>query len=382
MNKDRFIIVTGNKYPEEDAGAVRQHSFAKMLKAIGLEPIVIGIGQSTNFKQEIYDGIKYYSLRYAKNNKILRAWGRIRFCDNAMRILTKIDPNSIKGILIVSGDKKTFTKIKQYANQHTIQLYHDSVEWYSPSEFKKGERDRSYQLNNLINSKIIDKSFKVISISTYLEKYYSSKNICTIRIPVVLDVENIKPIKNNLKEEIKLVYAGSIGGKDHICEMITAIDHLQKVLDGKFKFYVIGISQKDYIEKYGTFKNNLVVFLGRLSRREVMEHYENATYSFLLRPENERYAMAGFPTKVVESLSAATPVICNITSDLDQYLIDDENAVIVKECSVEACEKTLMRIIETPKDKKILMQEMARKTALAYFDWRRYVRILAEFINQ
>ena len=95
-------------------------------------------------------------------------------------VVKTIDPNSIKGILIVSGDKKTFTKIKQYASQHTIQLYHDSVEWYSPAEFKKGERDRSYQLNNLINSKIIDKSFKVISISTYLEKYYSSKNICTI----------------------------------------------------------------------------------------------------------------------------------------------------------------------------------------------------------
>ena len=382
MNKEKFIIITGNKYPEEDAGAIRQHSFAKMIEALGMDPIVIGIGKSTNFREMVFDGINYYSLRYKNNSMVFRALGRIRFSNNVMKIISKIDPNTIKGILIVSGDIKTFDKVKQYAIKHNIQLYHDSVEWYSPSEFEKGEKDKLYQLNDLINTKIIDKAFKVITISTYLENYFCDKGISTIRIPAVLDVEKINCKKDNVEnEEIKIIYAGSIGGKDHICEMITAIDNMQSVIHGKIKFYIIGISKNEYIEKYGSYNNDLVNFLGRISRQEVIEHYENASYSFLLRPDNERYAMAGFPTKVVESLSTATPVVCNSTSDLNKYLIDGENAVIVNGCSVKACEEALLRVINIPVAKRVEMQKNARKTALSHFDWRLYTELLSSFIN-
>lgn len=48
----------------------------------------------------------------------------------------------------------------------------------------------------------------------------------------------------------------------------------------------------------------------------------------LIRDENLRYAKAGFPTKIVESLACGTPPLCNYSSDLELYLKDRQNSII------------------------------------------------------
>lgn len=82
---------------------------------------------------------------------------------------------------------------------------------------------------------------------------------------------------------------------------------------------------------------------GRISRTEVLEDIKCLTFSILLREENLRYAKAGFPTKVVESLFCKTPVICNISSDLAKYLNDGENSMIVETCSSEGLAQVLRK---------------------------------------
>ena len=43
----KAIIITENNYPEGDAGAVRQHAFAKMLSEMDYDVLVIGYGKPT-----------------------------------------------------------------------------------------------------------------------------------------------------------------------------------------------------------------------------------------------------------------------------------------------------------------------------------------------
>lgn len=47
--------------------------------------------------------------------------------------------------------------------------------------------------------------------------------------------------------------------------------------------------------------------------------------------DDKRYAHAGFPTKLVESWSMATPVICNPIGDITLYAQHGENACIVND---------------------------------------------------
>ena len=384
LEKKVFLIITWNKYPEEDAGAVRQHAFAKNLIELGFEPIIIGMGKTTKFQKCKYDGVSYYSLRYASSNLLFRVLGRKFFTLNLKKLINMMEPSTIKGILIVSGEKSTFSFVKKYAKKHQIQLYHDSVEWYSPCEFKAGKKDPAYRHNNNINTKYIDKDYKVFAISTLLEKHFSQRNITTIRIPVIMDVQNTfcEKIQN---ETVQFLYAGSIGGKDQIEEFIEAIGMLEDQKRKKVEFNILGITYENYVKSHKSIPDNIlgvsVHFKGRVSRNVVQEYLKSTDFTVLLRPAGERYANAGFPTKVVESLTNNTPVLCNITSDLGLYLKNEENAIILPAIDSKSCLYALNKIWDMDKNDFASMRVSARKTALDCFDRRLYLQEFKDLIE-
>lgn len=383
MNK-LFLIITANKYPEGDAGAVRQHSFAKIFKTLGFTPIVIGIGQYTGFKTAEYDGVKYYSVRYFSKSLFFRLLGRLLFSYHVKKILSFFPKKEIKGILIVSGGEGLFCYIKSFSQKNGITLFHDSVEWYSASEFKNGEKNRAYIANNNLNTKIIDKSCKVFAISLYLCDYFKSKGISVLRVPVIMDVNKIRYDKTEPTDVIKIVYAGAIGGKDNIAYVLKAIEQLDVLTKKKIRFYIIGSTQKQYEALFEKIDSELtkesVVFVGRVARSVVLDYLKDADFTILLRPDGERYAKAGFPTKVVESLASGTPVICNYTSDLNMYLKDGENAIIVKECSADACKQALQRVVNLSCEERSVMRNKARKTSVLYFDWSLFIEPIKKFV--
>ena len=102
----------------------------------------------------------------------------------------------------------------------------------------------------------------------------------------------------------------------------------------------------------------------------------------MLRPENARYARAGFPTKVTESLASATPVICNITSDLGMYIEDMNNGIIVKECSAGAVKEAVERALDLDLADRERMCRNARDTAEEFFDYNEYASKLIELLEQ
>ena len=148
---------------------------------------------------------------------------------------------------------------------------------------------------------------------------------------------------------------------------------------------IIGCTQDEYEEKFGKIGGGLinrqVFFKGRIERGEVLRYLEKADFTMLMRPPEERYAKAGFPTKVVESLAAGIPIICNYSSDLSLYLSDCQNAVIVEDYSVLSCSKALKKAIELLPEKRAQMRLAARETAEKYFDYTMYIDCIKEFIE-
>ena len=69
-----LLIISYGKYPNGNAGAVRQHAFAKLFMECGYEVTVIGMGDSTDFKLKQYDEVSYVSFRKDPNtlaNRVL-----------------------------------------------------------------------------------------------------------------------------------------------------------------------------------------------------------------------------------------------------------------------------------------------------------------------
>jgi glycosyltransferase involved in cell wall biosynthesis len=123
-----------------------------------------------------------------------------------------------------------------------------------------------------------------------------------------------------------------------------------------------------------------IVWHGRVPHESVPQYLAAADFSVLLR-RPERYAMAGFPTKVVESLATGTPVIVNHTSDLSEYIRDGKEGIVVDGYSAEGLAAALERAASLGQSDRSRMRLAAQRRALVSFDYTQYVDAIREFIR-
>lgn len=382
--ENNILILSINKFPNGDAGAVRQYAFSKLFKLTGWEPYIIGMGMCTNYNEEEHDSIKYISFRSDKNNFFSRLKDLVSYKKRLKFFLNK-NRDFYGKILVIDIPFNALLYVKKFAKKNRKRLYHDSVEWYSPEQFTYGKLNFNYITKELYNKYWIDKNFNVIVISKYLEDHFRSRGCNTLRIPSILDVEGIICQKNTDPEKLIIVYAGSPGKKDYIKEIIEGINYLEEVCRRKIELRIIGAT-KDQIKEISGLTDevlqtlqNVIVYKGRVPRAEVLKNLEEADFTVLMRSPKLRYAKAGFPTKVAESLACATPVICNITSDLGDFIRNGENGIIVEDCTAEAFSHAIKKVLSLTFEQRKKMYESSRKCAELYFDYKQYVDPIRHF---
>lgn len=382
------VIITENKYPCEDAGAIRQHATAKILEELGYSVIVLGYGTTTNRKVKVYEGIEYISFRPKSNNKFVRAICRATASDRMMSFLKRNCKNA-DIILVADVFANTVQKLNKLYNCKNTLLIHDSVEWFSPEQFARGEKSFAYKTRNEINTKLVKEGWRVIAISSYLEEHFSKQCDKSVRIPVIMDV---KSIKCNLdvdgsKNKIKFAYVGGPAKKDYLKCIIEGFELLPEKMLEKVELHIVGVTSEQLasvcdVKESSIIKLDGVLFAhGRVPHEEAIRFVREADYTVLLRDASLRYAKAGFPTKVVESLSCGTPVICNLSSDLGLYLNDGENAFLAEDHMPESLKTSLENAITVSPEQRKVMRINARKTAEEHFDYKNYTSVFSELIN-
>lgn len=381
-----IIIVSYTDYPKGTAGALRTHEFAKLLQVIGYKTLVIGMGRTENRGVlQNFEGIEYISLRENGDTLLKRIIGLLSFHRKCFGTIKQYD--NLKGIFIVSASNKTFRSLKVYGKKKHIPIYHDSVEWYSPGQFRLRKFSYPYIEKEIQNRIIVDRDVNVIAISSYLESYYSSKGICTIKIPVIFDTSKMNvAIKDNKK--LELIYAGSPGKKDFLLPIVEGLGFLNEDQRNRLNLSIFGITKSEFLKVNRLPKDKLnfmmgsLQFFGKVPHDEVIKHLKGSDFTVLLRDSSLRYAKAGFPTKVVESLSYGIPCIANYSSDLDQYLFDMDNSLIVPDCSAKSFSDTVSRALSLTIEEIRRLKERARQTAETHFDSSVYKQILSDFFGE
>lgn len=380
----KALIVTYDKYPDGDAGAVRIHYFAQMLKMLDYDVFVVGMGPNTGYKKNNYDGISYVSMRSKKNNIFYKCANYLKFNNYVINLLRKDD---FEICLHTQLRRRLFLKIKHIQSSKQKQIIFDAVEWFSPSQFELGKKDRRYKINDDYHRNLIDSKCKVISISNYLYEHYKNSGIRTVNIPVVMDVNRIPHQKQLNDNYITLMYAGTPGKKDYLGLVFESIFHMKESNRNKLRVRIFGITRDQWLQQNTYDKNQLTIldaivsFYGRIDRKKILQQYEEVDFSILIRSEEQRYAKAGFPTKFVESMATGTPIMCNLTSDLGLYVEDGVNSMIIKDTEVRSIEKKMEEITNLSKEKRLDMSYLARETAIKYFDYSLYIEKFNEFIE-
>lgn len=381
-----ILIVGWFRFPEGDAESVRLHAIGKALRDSGNNVSYVGMGYHTYMQSYTFDGFEYTTLRKKYKNIIEKFYFYFNYSYRLEQcIMSKIKEQKIDCILFADISPYAINTLKKICKKNNIKIISDSVEWYSPEQFKLGNMSPGMILKNIEIKYTINKNVKVIAISKYLEKYFKSKDCEVIRIPIILDVENIPFEKKCLSDKLTILYAGAPGKKDYVEKMLRGILLLNDDERGKLQFILAGVSNKDIEVMFSREDINkleeTIHCLGRVSRKIVLEKLAEADFTVLLRSSEQRYAKAGFPTKVVESLSTGTPVILNLTSDLGEYLQDRRECLIVKECTSKAFSETLKYAITLTNDKITEMKKNARICAEKNFDYRHYIDSLSKFIE-
>ncbi|MGE8561052.1 MAG: glycosyltransferase [Acinetobacter sp.] len=336
------ILFTGAfRFPEGDAAALRINNMIKILSPRFDNIIVAGWeSESQNLidgEYYIYNNIKCYP-QAELDKKIKKVHERIySFIFKGMRTLSWIEEyiskNKLDVIVVYNPPAFFASKLNEFCKKNKIKLVLDSTEWYESDHLQMGRFGLPALENYLRMNVIYPKFTNIISISSFLDNYYLSQDVKNrFLLPILVDGCS-KFKKPEIKNQINFIYAGNLGKKDNIIQFIKFLPELNSALNYSVFFNIAGVNSVELekllgVNDYKKIKN-YVKCHGRINRNAVLDLYKISHFSILFR-DNLRYAKAGFPTKLVESWSNSTPVICNSVGDIALYAKHGENACVVE----------------------------------------------------
>lgn len=398
---NKLVLYIGNfGFPDKDASAQRVISNGFLLKELGFEVAYIGVNRDgrknlTDCTAPIdYRGFRGWVLPYASNLSTF-----LRYGDQYRRIIDIVENHLDRNpdFVIFYGCPSLFilqSKLLRYFKRRLIPTISDVVDWMSAS----GRNFFAKALNYIhINARIRylnAKSDGVIAISKYLYDYYKNKGKKVVLIPPLTSFEEV-PIYEIARDKIRLIYTGqpfALDGRKLKANrskdrLDLAIYYLHKLghEDFNYVFDIYGITENQYLSVVPQHTNilkelnNRVRFHGSVSHELVLKEIANSDFLVLIRDDN-RVTRAGFPTKLVESISCGTPVITTKTSNIADYIHDWETGVFLNLRDEEQSLCTIRKVLMMPKEEIIDMKKNCLDSDM--FNYRRYRTYISDFLEK
>ena len=346
-----IAIITYSDFPTGTPGAIRYATFAQTYVDMGFEVVVLN--KSYNQK----DGTGVQSEAVSSGNKYSRYF---LFSYRVVKALRRIHiTKSLDGVIIGADVMAPHAAIIQFwCRSRGVKCIFDVTEWYSKEQFARWQTAIPYWEKNIMNKWVIDKKSRVIAISSYLYDYFKGKGCKVVNIPIIHNEHNECTFgacclpQDISADKLCIIYAGSHLLMDNIPLIIKAISLVPDSDRTKIKFVIYGLDE-DRIkgcvpqDVWETAFDSLCI-MGRRLNKEVVEAYSKADFSVVLRDPSLRVNKAGFPSKVVESMRIGGPVICNYSSDLERYLVHNDNSIIVRNLKADTISQLLQELVHMP----------------------------------
>lgn len=266
--------------------------------------------------------------------------------------ILKMDP--APDVILVYGTALGYlARLIPLAHRLGIPLIIDATEWYESSHLPGGRWGPFATANGLSMRWLAPKADGVIPISRFLENYFSRKGVPTLRVPPLFAIED-RPIASlNQGDTLTLCYVGSPGLKDRqaISNLVLLPDALG-CTPNELRIHIVGVEKAAAAALLGdqaraATEHECLVFHGQLSSHSAREIILGSHFSVLQRAP-QRYAQAGYPSKVPESLLLGTPVIANLTSDLADVLVDGKNSLILTDTALDSLAAKVSEALAKP----------------------------------
>lgn len=316
-----ILYVGGFQLPDKNAAAQRVIGNAKAMREIGYNVIFLNALKTSvhiDHNEKEYEG--FTCIEYQRENFIYYLCGMkyVKEC---------IENKAIDIVIAYNYPAIALERIRRYCKKKYIKCYADATEWYVATGNIWFRLIKN--IDTTLRMKYVQPKLDgVIAISQYLYNYYCNKTH-TVKVPPLVDMKEKKweVRKKEASKEVKFIYAGSpTSQKERLDIIVQAFSHNTKLVNARLD--IVGITIEQYKVMYGKIENyDGIYFHGRISHQKALELVCNSDWSIIIR-ENNLVVKAGFPMKLVESISAGTPVITNRYSNIDDYLNEDNSLQI------------------------------------------------------
>lgn len=333
---ENILYVGGFELPDLNAAAQRVLGIAKGMRELGSNVFFLNYSS----KAERREWVSYYDFQCYQVPKPNLSY-RLTCIDDVKQIAIE---KKISAIVSYNYPAIALQKLILWCRKMHVRCFADATEWYIAQgniAFRMVKKFDTEWRMRILHKKMDG----VIAISDYLYRFYWG-SINTVKIPPTVDTSDEK-WKVAKKEQASsnlttFIYAGSPSAQKERLDLI--VDAIEQVACTEFvQLRVVGITQEQYERMYDkTYIGTHVVFLGRIEHLQVVAEVIQSDWSIIIR-DNNKVVKAGFPTKVVESISCGTPVIVNRFSNIEDYL-DEKNCIfceqgMITEALKQACTK-------------------------------------------
>lgn len=356
-----ILYIGGFELPDKNAAAQRVIGIAKGLRELG--HTVVFLNSVKSYEAEGIKEVEYFGFRcyeYKRENEA----DYLFTGHTALSMIKQVDADAI---IAYNYPAVSLNRIRIYCKNNHKKCFADATEWYQAV----GENIVYRIIKNLDTAyrmRWVQKRLDgVIAISRFLYDYYKD-SVKTILIPPTVDLSDKKwnvPVEKNT-DVVSFVYAGvPIALKEKLDVIVKAFSEVEKS-NNSVRLNIVGVTEEQFKELYGwnDVISESIFFWGRIEHLQVIKLVKGSDWAIILR-DNNRVVKAGFPTKLVESISCGTPVIVNRFSNIEDY-ISDRNSIIT---DLENITQSLRKAILT---KNTIDRSL--------FDYNRYLEELMKLI--
>lgn len=377
--KDTVIIVGNFVMPDKDAAAHRVLGLAKALDYVGYKVVF----QGKNYEKKSKTCHTYNIDNFTWKTR--PPYNRKKYyfsCDYIIDTVEEIGWDKVKAIILYHQPSVSAFNLLRYCDKKAIKLITDTTEWYSIYQLAANKHAFFTTADFYFRILYVNKKIgNMIVISSYLKEFYQNKKSKVIQIPI-LNINEDYELSDRSWDDLRICYCGSPAKKDLLEPIVKAV---QKTNENgtRTELHIVGVNKEDYCKNYpGNHSfDEYITFYGRVEHSQALSILRKCDFSMIIR-RDERYARAGFPTKMVEALSNGVGVIATPCGDIPNYITNGENGYLVKFTSVEADLLELFnQIAHLSSDEIYRIKYNALETAKASFSAKNYANELYSFLN-
>lgn len=373
-------------FPWGEAGSRRVVGISKSIAASGRDVVVVAYpgddSRPGQWRTVATDSVTGATVRTVTRDALPTGTVRRQFTHHrvgiadALHLLDSLRPLRPSHLVTYGTLTTPLAQALRWGRRRGVSILVDVVERYAAQQFSGGILAPGYLSASAGFATLARRADGVIAISRHLERHFAERGVPTLRVPPTLDVVGT-PI-GRPRANFAFGYFGNPGRKDRLDLIVEAFRDVRRATcRDDLQLVVAGQGTEGLLAPRGVEGLEL---RGRVPQRDVASLVGSLAATVLVRPP-ARYADAGFPTKVVESLAVGTPVICNLTSDLADVVREGETGWVTPTPTVLDVAEAMSRAVTTPPDDFARMRQRARDVAMANFNTSNYVNSIDRFLT-